>query len=95
MKILAIEKEIEGIQEKQFEPYLKDEAKRVWELVQSGVIREIYFTKDDNCAVIILECHSEAEAGSILNTLPLVKEKLICFNIKPLIPYDGFARLFK
>ena len=94
MKILAIEKENEGVQNRQFEPYLKDEAKKVWELVQSGFIREIYFTKNDNCAVIILECSDENEANNILSSLPLVREKLISFDIKPLIPYNGFARLF-
>ncbi len=95
MKIIAIEKEIEGVNEEQFQPHLKDEAKRVWELVQEGIIREIYFTKDDNCAVIILECSDKDEADKILKTLPLVKNKLIAFDIKPLVPYNGFARLFK
>jgi hypothetical protein len=95
MKILAIEKEVEGVTEKQFRPYLKNEAMEVWKLVQSGIIREIYFTKDDNCAVIMLECSNKEEARRILSSLPLVKEKLISFDLKPLIPYDGFARLFK
>ncbi len=95
MKIIAIEKEIEGVYEEQFQPHLKNEASRVWELVQEGFIREIYFTKDDNCAVIILECSDKNEADKILKTLPLVKNKLIAFDIKPLVPYNGFARLFK
>jgi hypothetical protein len=34
------------------------------------------------------------EAKKILETLPLVKENLIEFEIIPLIPYPGFARLF-
>jgi muconolactone delta-isomerase len=95
LKILAVEKEVEGVTEDQYKPYLKNEAKRVWELVQSGTIREIYFTEDDHCAIIILECKNAEEAKSILNTLPLVNKKLISFEIKPLVPYDGFARLFE
>ncbi len=95
MKILALEKEIAGVTGKQFAPFLKEEAKRVWTLQQAGVIREIYFTKDSREAVLILECKDEAEAENYLKTLPLVREHLITFEIKPLTAYDGFERLFE
>ena len=95
MKILAIEKEIGGTTKEQFTPHLKAEAQKVWEFNQSGFIREIYFTKYSHNAVLILECIDENEARNILDTLPLVKEKLIAFDIIPLEPYDGFARLFE
>ena len=95
MKILAIEKEVDGITEEQIRPFLKTEAQKVWELYQNGFIREIYFTKNSHKAVLILEGTDENEARSILNTLPLVKEKLITFDLFPLVPYDGFARLFE
>ncbi len=36
----------------------------------------------------------KAEARQALETLPLVQAGLIEFQILPLIPYDGFARLF-
>jgi hypothetical protein len=94
MKILAIEKENPGVTKEQMTPFLKEEAKIVWEYVQSGVIREIYFTKEEHCAVIILECKTCEEAELILKSLPFVKEKLISFEIKPLVPYNGFERLF-
>ncbi len=95
MKILAIEKEVSGTSEEQFKRYLKEEAERVWNLYQAGIIREIYFTKDTHEAVLILECIDEAEAINILKTLPLVKARLIAFEIKPLAAYDGFKRLFE
>jgi hypothetical protein len=95
LKILVIEKEVNGVTKEKFIPYLKTEAQRVWELYQNGFIREIYFSKDSHNAVIILECSDGSEAENILNTLPLVKEKLISFNIFPLEPNDGFARLFE
>ena len=95
MKILALEKESAGTTADQFKPHLKPEAQRVWTLYRGGIIREIYFTKDTREAVLILECNDENEAKNILETLPLVKEKLISFDIKPLIAYDGFERLFK
>jgi len=95
MKILAIEKEVDGITKEQIRPFLKAEAQRAWELYQNGFIREIYFTKNSHNAVLILECTNENEARNILDTLPLVKEKLITFDLLPLVPYDGLARLFE
>lgn len=43
MKILAIEKEIEGITADNFKPHLEAEALKVWDLYKKGIIREIYF----------------------------------------------------
>ena len=43
MKILAIEKEINGISNHELEPHLRDESLKVLELFEQGVIREIYF----------------------------------------------------
>ena len=94
MKILAIEKEIKGIEPSKMQPHLKNEARAVWKLQQAGIIREIYFTQKSHCAVIILECGSAPDAMNILNSLPLVKENLISFDVIPLVPYDGFERLF-
>jgi len=78
-----------------FQPYLRDEAIRVWELHQAGILRELYFRQDEDSAVLMLECTDTNEAEEILNTLPLVKEGLIIFDIIPLVPYPGFSRLFE
>jgi muconolactone delta-isomerase len=94
MKILAIEKEVPGATEEQFAPYLKAEAVRAWELYQAGVCRELDFNRDNHCAVLIFECSDVEEARRVLDTLPLVKAGLITFDIIPLAPYPGFARLF-
>jgi len=45
-------------------------------------------------AVLVLEAAGPEEARQALETLPLVQAGLIEFQILPLIPYDGFARLF-
>jgi len=95
MKILAMEIEAEGIQAEQFRPHLKAEAKRVWELYQSDAIRQLYFRADRSEAVLILECVDVAEAQQTLASLPLVQAGLITFEIIPLVPYPGFARLFE
>lgn len=94
MRILAIEREVPGVTDEDFRPHLKEEATRVWELYQAGVFRELYFRQDQPSAVLVLECADIEEANEVLNTLPLVKEKLIAFDIIPLIPYPGFSRLF-
>lgn len=95
MKVLAIEKDVPGISDEQCEPHLRDEAVRVWELLQEGVIREIYFRGDRDQAVLILECDSESSAAKSLGSLPLVKRGFIDFDIIPLKAYPGFARLFR
>ena len=94
MKILAIEKEVPGLTAEDFKPHLKAEAVKVWELYQAGVFRELYFRQDRSEAVLILECADVEDANEVLNTLPLVKEGLITFDVIPLGPYPGFARLF-
>jgi len=94
MKILAIEREVPGIEESKFKPFLKQEAAMVWELYQAGVIRELYFRQDQTSAVLILECEDVKDANSALNSLPLVREGLIAFDIIPLRAYPGFSRLF-
>lgn len=95
MKVLAIEKDVEGADKNKLSGLLKPEAEQVWNLYKNETVREIYFTKNNHCAVLILECENELAAEEILNTLPLVKEKLIRFEIIPLQAYEGFERLFK
>ena len=96
MKLLALEHNLPGIVAA--DPFsaslLKDEAHRVWELHQAGIIRELYFRADRHEAVLVLECANAEEVCEVLNTLPLVREKLIGFEVIPLVAYPGFARLF-
>lgn len=94
MKILAVEIEVEGVKPEQFQPHLKAEAQGVWELYQNGLIRELYFRADRSEAVLMLECANVNTAKQILASLPLVEAGLITFDIIPLVPYPGFARLF-
>ena len=94
MKILAMEIENTDAKPEQYGPHLKAEARRVWELYQSGMIRELYFRADRAEAVLMLECADVKEAQQTLESLPLVQAGLITFDVIPLIPYPGFARLF-
>jgi muconolactone delta-isomerase len=95
MKILAIEHDPSGSRDELFTPeLLQAEARCAWDLHQAGVIRELYFRADRHEAVLVLECADVDEARSVLNTLPLVREQLIGFELIPLKAYPGFARLF-
>ncbi|HEX5810152.1 MAG TPA: muconolactone Delta-isomerase family protein [Anaerolineales bacterium] len=95
MKIIAMEVESQGVTPEQYQPHLKAEARRAWELHQSGVIRELYFRADRPEAVLVLECEDAREASQVLCSLPLVEAGLISFEVIPLVPYPGFARLFE
>ncbi len=95
MKIIALSSDAPGVTDDQFAPHLKAEARRAWELIQSGALRELYFRADQPDAVLIFECASVGEARALLDTLPLVRAGLITFELVPLAPYPGLARLFE
>jgi hypothetical protein len=94
VKIIAIERDTPGMATEQFIPYLKAEAAKVWELYQNGIVRELYFRQDLSNAVLVMECASVNEAWAVLEQLPMVQAGLIDFDLIPLRPYPGFARLF-
>lgn len=95
MKIVAIEKEVEGVKPEDFKPYLENEARTVFDLQQSGELREIYFRADRDDAVLILECNDLDSAKATLARLPLVQKGLIEFDLIPLKAYPGFGWLFR
>ena len=93
MRILAIERDIAGVDAEGMRGLLKDEAAAAWALQKQDVLREIWFTTDHR-AVLMLECESESAAHEALASLPLYREGYIDFEITALKPYDGFERLF-
>lgn len=94
MKFLAIEKELRELNSESDKKLLREEAESVFQLQQKNVIREIYFD-ENHCAIIILECTDKPEAISVLEELPLVKNRYIEFQITELSPYTGFSRLIQ
>jgi muconolactone delta-isomerase len=94
VQILAIERGLAAINAWKHRDILRQEAARVWALKKSNVIREIWFTVADQRAVLILECRTMGEAKRLLSSLPLVRERLIVFDVFALRSYDGFDRLF-
>lgn len=94
MKILAIEKENEGVKWDNTEGLLEMEAQHVFELYLSDKLREIYFTQNKN-AVLILETLDRKTAEELLDSLPLVRSGKIRFEIMELRPYSGYERILK
>ena len=95
MKILALEKELSNARTIDFRKNAKAEAKALWQLYLIGIVREFYFRKDENLAVLIIEAKNKQAAKKELSKLPFVNKKLIEFELIPLKPYPGFKRLFK
>jgi hypothetical protein len=95
MRIIALEKELSNARTIDFRKNAKAEAKVLWQLYLNGIVRECYFQKDENLAVLILEAKNKNAANKELNKLPFVSKKLIEFELIPLKPYPGFQRLFK
>jgi hypothetical protein len=93
MRILAIEQSIPGVDPDLIRSRLEEEAQAVWGLKMQDIVREIWFSPDHR-AVLMLECAGEAEAREALTRLPLFRDTLIGFELTPLLPYDGFDRLF-
>jgi muconolactone delta-isomerase len=95
MKILALEREFPEATSEMFQQFAQEESRKVWDLHQAGVIRELYFRADESSAVLVLECDSVEDASQTLAELPFVREGLISFEMIPLRAYPGFARLFR
>jgi len=95
VKFLAMEVESEGARTEDFAPHLKEEARSLWDLQQAGVVREAYFRADRRTAVLVLECEGRDQAEAALGGLPLARRGLIRFDLVPLLPYSGYARLFE
>lgn len=94
MKVLALEREPAGVAPEASDADYQAEARRVWELQQAGLLREIYFRADITQAVLILECGDLEEARGVVESLPLAKLGAIDFELIPLVPYPGLRRLF-
>jgi len=72
---------------------LEKEAKAVCGLLCSGKLRNIWFTEKDQNAVLLFEEHNEEAVRKLMDSLPLVNERLIEYQIIGLTAYDGLERL--
>ncbi len=93
MKILAIEKDVPGVDWSSVsKELLAQEALDVYRMYLTEQLREHYFN-EEKCAVLVLECDSKVHAQELLGKLPLVEKNLIAFDIMELHPYTGYDRI--
>jgi len=95
VQMIALEHERRALPINDAETILRAEARALWALQQEGFVRAAYFRADRKEAVLLLEAQSVDESQAMLNRLPLVEGEYIQFELIPLVPYDGFARLFE
>lgn len=94
MKLLAIDRFLEGTTMEKVQPHIEEEMKVSWKHYKEGYIREWYFRQDTPGVVLIMECDSINEAQSLTDEFPLVKEGLITFDFIPLGPFEPLEALF-
>lgn len=95
MKVLALGHDVVAQDDPRFAELRPVEARRVWELYQADILREVYFRADRPNGVLVFEVPDVAVARAAVDSLPLVAAGLIDFELVPLRPYPGFARLFR
>jgi hypothetical protein len=94
MRVLALGRDLVAQDDPRFAELSSAEARRVWELYQGDVLREVYFRADRPDGVLAFEVQNVTAARAAVDSLPLVAAGLIDFDLVPLRPYPGFARLF-
>ena len=95
MKVVALGRDLVAQDDPRFAELRPREARVVWELYQADVLREVYFRADSANGVLVFEVPDVAAARAAVDSLPLVAAGLIDFDLVPLRPYPGFARLFR
>jgi hypothetical protein len=95
MKVLALGRDLVAQDDPRFAELRPAEARTVWELYQRDVLREVYYRADRANGVLVFEVQDVAAARAAVDSLPLVAAGLIDFDLVPLKPYPGFARLFR
>ena len=93
MKVLAIGRAGSGIGWEDIAPYVREEARHVWELYESDRVREFYLRADDRPGVVlVLECDDLAEAERLVAALPVLEAGIPVFHGIPPRPYAGLRR---
>ena len=95
MKVLALGHDLVAQDDPRFAELRPAEARTVWGLLQRDVLREVYYRADRANGVLVFEVPDVDAARAAVDSLPLVAAGLIDFDLVPLKPYPGFARLFR
>lgn len=96
MKILVMPKPIEGVSREQLLQHAAEEIQAVWQLYAQGICREFYTRANEPGRVVMMfESETVEATNEALATLPFARLHLIDFDVIPLAPFTGLARLFQ
>lgn len=95
MMFIALTHDNDGVDWKNKEDILQEEASYVWNLQKQGIVRNIWFTEPERDAIILFEAETIEKVHEITSRMPLVRNGLIGCTIRQLKAYDGYERLFK
>ena len=95
MKFLALSRRVPGVGNDQVAAQGAVEALQAFRLMRAGTFEQMYFSPEWKGAVLVLQATSREEAEAALATLPMVRDRLIEFDLYRLDPYDHYQRLFK
>jgi hypothetical protein len=94
MKLLCLDIPQPGASLEKYQPHLLNEARHVWQLYKSGVVRDIYFRQDRPGVAILAEAESVEAARLALREFPLTEAGLIDWEVIPLGPFLNWEMLF-
>jgi hypothetical protein len=96
MKILVMPKPIEGVSREELLQHAAEEIQAVWQLYTQGICREFYTRANEPGRVVMMfESETVEATNKALATLPFTRLHLIDFDVIPLAPFTGLARLFQ
>jgi hypothetical protein len=96
MKILVMPRPIEGVTREELLQHAPAEIRAVWDLYEQGICREFYTRANEPGRVVLMfECATLEAAKEALAMLPFAQLHLIDFDLIPLAPFSGLARLFR
>ena len=96
MKILVMPKPIEGVSREELLQHSAEEIQAVGQLYAQGICREFYTRANEPGRVVMMfESETVEATNKALATLPFARLHLIDFDVIPLAPFTGLARLFQ
>lgn len=95
MQVLALSRRKPGVTVEQLAPHAEGEALAAHRLIAQGVIRSAHMCPERPGSALVLECESLDAARSHLGSLPMVQAGLIEFELSRMLPYTGYAVLFR
>jgi len=88
MQVLAIERFIDEKAAHNAQTLMKQNEPHIMQLYEEGIIQAYWSRGDRPGTVLLIESDSVESVKKILHAFPLVKQKIVTYNIVPLEPYQ-------